>query len=270
MACKRSNPNKPHTFGLYWFPTRVTRYRQTLPWKRQPDYQLRSWLRKMKETLKEFSLSELEKLMLTPEFGFGGRDLVYFALNSAPLSTTFVHLDRWPPVACNDSASGFKQGMKTFLAGVVGVLVMLMAGLSAVPATAMASVPGKAIVDTVVSKAKSHTPMQLNFLSATDILPIVWQIEDWDKKAYEHIDHLGIAEGTKIRDMMRKYWAWPHSPDEYKNLMSRLYTWMTREEPIWYDNYEYVWEKPTNSPTNHATNSRNILNNVSSTKIIVK
>ncbi len=47
--------------------------------------------------------------------------------------------------------------------------------------------------------------MQLNFLSATDILPIVGQVKSGDKKAYEHIEHLGIAEATKIRDMMWEY-----------------------------------------------------------------
>ena len=60
----------------------------------KPDYQLRSWLRKMKEKLKEFSLSDAQMLILTPDFGFGAKELVYFALNSAPLSTTFVYLDR--------------------------------------------------------------------------------------------------------------------------------------------------------------------------------
>lgn len=111
-------------------------------------------------------------------------------------------------------------------------------------------------------KAAAYTPLQINYYKPEDILPIVGQIEMGDKKAYQHIDHLGIAEGTKIRDMMWKHGAWPHSPDEYKNLMSRLHTGMQWEEPIWYNNYEYVWEKPTNSPTSHATDSRNILNTI--------
>ena len=56
-----------------------------------------------------------------------------------------------------------------------------------------------------INKVRSYSPMQLNFLSATDILPIVGQVEAGDKKAYEHIEHLGVAEATKIRDMMREY-----------------------------------------------------------------
>lgn len=91
----------------YWFPTSSIREHHTLPGKMKPDYQLRSWLRKMKEKLKEFSLSDAQMLILTPDFGFGAKELVYFALNSAPLSTTFVYLDRWPPIVCNDSASHF-------------------------------------------------------------------------------------------------------------------------------------------------------------------
>ena len=115
-------------------------------------------------------------------------------------------------------------------------------------------------------KAAAYTPLQINYYKPKEILPILSQLESederWIERWYAPIDHLGIAEGTKIRDMMWKYGAWSHSPDEYKNLMSRLYAGMTLEEPIWYDNYEYVWEKPTNSPTNHATNSRNILNTI--------
>ena len=60
----------------------------------RPDYQFRSWLRKVKDKLKEFSLNDLEKLILTPDYGFGAKELTVFTLNSVPANTTFVFLDR--------------------------------------------------------------------------------------------------------------------------------------------------------------------------------
>jgi hypothetical protein len=49
---------------------------------------------------------------------------------------------------------------------------------------------------------------------------------------------LRIVEATKIRDMMWEYGAGNHSPEEYRQLMSRLNTGMTDEKPYGYDNYE--------------------------------
>lgn len=63
---------------------------------------------------------------------------------------------------------------------------MLTAGLSAVPATATAAVPDTTSVQTAtvakesknsdistINKARNYAPMQIHFLSAADILPIV-------------------------------------------------------------------------------------------------
>jgi hypothetical protein len=49
-----------------------------------------------------------------------------------------------------------------------------------------------------------------------------------------------LAEATKIRDMMRKYGAGSHSPEEYQQLMSRLHTGMMNEYPLNYDNYQKI------------------------------
>lgn len=80
---------------------------------------------------------------------------------------------------------------------------MMMAGSP----VAVAAVPDTISSQTVstIHKAKAYSPMQLNFLKPADILPIVGQVEAGDRKAYEHIEHLGIAEATKIRDMMWEY-----------------------------------------------------------------
>lgn len=108
--------------------------------------------------------------------------------------------------------------------------------------------------------ALGHNVIEVNNIRPVDILPIIWQIEAGDKKAYEHIEHLRIAEATRIRDMMREYGAWDHSAEEYKQLMNRLNTGMTLENPKWYDNYETIWWEWASADSNHAHDERDILN----------
>ena len=108
--------------------------------------------------------------------------------------------------------------------------------------------------------ALGHNVIEINNINPVDILPIIWQIEAWDKKAYEHIEHLRIAEATRIRDMMREYGAGNHSAAEYKQLMNRLNTGMTLENPEWYDNYEAIWWSFAEEPSSHAHDEWDILN----------
>ena len=78
---------------------------------------------------------------------------------------------------------------------------MMMAGSP----VAVAAVPDTISSQTVstIHKAKAYSPMQINFLKPADILPIVGQVKSGD--GYAPIEHLGIAECTKIRNMMRAY-----------------------------------------------------------------
>ena len=87
-----------------------------------------------------------------------------------------------------------------------------------------------------------YNAIEITNINPVDILPIIWQVEAWDKQCYEHIKHLRVAEATRIRDMMREYGAGNYSAEEYKQLMNRLNTGMTQELPSWYDNYEIIWE----------------------------
>lgn len=105
-----------------------------------------------------------------------------------------------------------------------------------------------------------YKAMEINNIRPVDILPIIGQIETGDTQCYEHIEHLRLAEATRIRDMMRKYGAGKHSPEEYQELMNRLNTGMLDESPKWYDNYEIIWWSWYNQPSNHAHNEWNILN----------
>ena len=81
------------------------------------------------------------------------------------------------------------------------------------------------------SYAQNYKPIEITNIKPVDILPIIGQIEAGDKKAYDHIEHLRIAEATRIREMMWQYGAGNHSANEYKQLMNRLNTGMTLENP---------------------------------------
>ena len=108
---------------------------------------------------------------------------------------------------------------------------------------------------------KEHKSIEINNIKPVDILPIIWQIEVWDKRAYEHIEHLRVAEATRIRDMMREYGAGNHSPEEYQQLMMRLNTGMRWETPLWYNNYEIIWDGEWDqTDDNHAHTERHTLN----------
>lgn len=100
--------------------------------------------------------------------------------------------------------------------------------------------------------AVRRTPLEVVNLAPEDILPVVGQIEKGDVHEYEHIDHLRIAEATRIRDMMWEYGAGNYTVEEYRALMGRLNTGMTGENPIGYDNYEIVGGEFCYSPSGHA------------------
>lgn len=105
-----------------------------------------------------------------------------------------------------------------------------------------------------------YQSISINNAKPVDILPIIWQIEAWDKNVYSHIEHLRVAETTRIRDMMRKYGTGKYSPEKYQELMSRLNTGMTWENPLWYNNYETIWWELAANPSIHAQNERFRLN----------
>ena len=113
--------------------------------------------------------------------------------------------------------------------------------------------------DTLTIKPLDYKAMEINNIKPVDILPIIGQVEVWDKECYNHIEHLRLAEATRIRDMMREYGAGNHSKEEYQQLMSRLNTGMTREIPEWYNNYELL-KTYNKSPSGHAHWERGILN----------
>ena len=95
-------------------------------------------------------------------------------------------------------------------------------------------------VDGIRVTGLPYNSMPISNLKPRDILPIVDQVKEGDKEAYYHIEHIRLAEATKIRDMMWEYGTEKHSKDEYQRLMGRLMTGMMGENPKWYDNYVIV------------------------------
>ena len=68
-------------------------------------------------------------------------------------------------------------------------------------------------------------------LKPVDIMPIIGQVETGAKDVYSYIEHLRVAEATKIIDMMWEYGASGHTREAYRKLMGRLYAGMTLETP---------------------------------------
>ena len=104
-----------------------------------------------------------------------------------------------------------------------------------------------------------YSAVAITNLKPVDILPIVGQVEVGDKKAYDHIEHLRLAEATRIRDMMWEYGAGNHTIEEYRQLMGRLNAGMVGEVPPECDNYEMIGNTRV-TPNNHAHIEWNTLN----------
>lgn len=110
------------------------------------------------------------------------------------------------------------------------------------------------------SYAQNYKSIEITNLKPVEILPIIGQIEAGDKKAYDHIEHLRIAEATRIREMMWQYGAGNHSAEEYQQLMNRLNTGMTMENPMGYNNFEKLGGEFAEEPSSHAHDEWDILN----------
>ncbi len=117
-------------------------------------------------------------------------------------------------------------------------------------------------VDWISVKGIKYSKFSLTDLKPVDILPIIGQVESGDKNVYDHIEHLRVAEATRIRDMMWKYGAGNYSIKDYKELMGRLNIGIRGEIPLGYDNYEIICSIPATEPTSHASHQWSILNSL--------
>lgn len=120
-------------------------------------------------------------------------------------------------------------------------------------ATISASLEGFKAECNVTVKGMEYGKIAITNLKPVEILPVIGQVTNGDPKVYDHIEHLRLAEATRIRDMMWEYGAGDHSKEEYRQLMGRLITGMTNEIPLGYDNYTFIgnWFD-FREPSNHA------------------
>lgn len=77
-------------------------------------------------------------------------------------------------------------------------------------------------------------------IKPVDILPAIGQVTGGDRKVYDHIEHLRIAEAMRIRDIMWEYGAGSHSREDYRQLMGRLVVGMSLECPSISKSFEVV------------------------------
>ena len=185
---------------------------------------------------------------------------------------------RWLDTSTPSKWENFKQNARDAVAKVL-VPTAMLTWLSSSPSSAMASVTWSTASDLVTictatpwDDAPAHrtalltpgsieySPVEIRDLLSEEILPIISQHSFGDR--YKRIEHLRIAENTRISDMMHKYGAWDYSPEQYQALMSRINIGMTRETPKRYDNYEVIWWESIITPTYHGGVGRDILNTV--------
>ena len=107
-------------------------------------------------------------------------------------------------------------------------------------ATITVSLEGFKAECNVTVKGMEYGKIAITDIRPVDILPIIGQVVVGDKQVYNHIEHLRLAEATRIRDMMWEYGAGDYSKNEYRQLMERLNAGMMCECPLDYDNFEII------------------------------
>ena len=89
-------------------------------------------------------------------------------------------------------------------------------------------------------KPLEYSNVSISDLAPADIVPIIGQVNWGDRNVYSYIEHLRVAEATRIVEMMWEYGAGKHSIESYQELLGELNVGMTFEYPLGYDNYEII------------------------------
>ncbi|MBR4167656.1 MAG: Ig domain-containing protein [Bacteroidales bacterium] len=118
---------------------------------------------------------------------------------------------------------------------VSGKVTAIKAGNATISATV-----GSLKAECDVTVYLEYGKVAISDLRPVEILPVVGQVVTGDKQVYDHIEHLRLAEATRIRDMMWEYGAGSHSKEAYRQLMDRLNAGMIDEYPSGYSNFEII------------------------------
>ena len=129
-------------------------------------------------------------------------------------------------------------------------------------AVIMASLEGFKAECTVTVKGVEYAAVAITDLKPVEILPVIGQVTVGDKDVYNHIEHLRLAEATRIRDMMWEYGAGQHSKEAYQQLMGRLVIGMASECPPLTEEFDVVGRafSDLTGESNHASIEWSILN----------
>ena len=131
-------------------------------------------------------------------------------------------------------------------------------------ATITASVDGYK-ADCSVMVTMDYNAVSISSLMPIEIMPFIGQVTMGDKQVYYHIEHLRLAEATRIRDMMLMYGAGQHSGEEYRELMDKLVVGMSNEAPSSSESYEVVgrgFSDLSKWGDNHSNAEWNIMNSI--------
>ncbi|MBQ3766579.1 MAG: Ig-like domain-containing protein [Bacteroidales bacterium] len=130
-------------------------------------------------------------------------------------------------------------------------------------ATITVSLEGFKAECNVTVKGMEYGEIAITDLRPVDLLPVIGQVEVGDKQVYDHIEHLRLAEATRIRDMMWEYGAGNLTKEQYQQLMGRLNTGMMEEYPLGYANFDIIGEGQYGGiGDNHAHAEWSILNSL--------
>ena len=86
-------------------------------------------------------------------------------------------------------------------------------------------------VNDLTVKPLPYNAVSVTNLKPEEILPVIGQVENGDVNAYDHIEHLRVAEATRIIEMMWEYGTSKYSSEQYQQLMGRLNTGIRAEVP---------------------------------------
>ncbi len=143
-----------------------------------------------------------------------------------------------PSTATRKDITWFSTNSSVASISSFGLVTALVEGT----ATITASLEGYTAECRVTVKGMEYGKVAISDLKPAVILPIIGQVEVGDKQVYDHIEHLRLAEATRIRDMMWEYGAGTHTKEGYQQLMGRLHAGMIDEFPIGFDNFESIGE----------------------------
>ena len=200
----------------------------------------------------ECSISITKAYVAVTEIRFEKEKLSLYEGEEVTLTATVL------PEEATDKTITWSSSDNTIASVESGKVKAIKEGIATITASA-----GTVKAECMVSVVMSYAAIAITDLKPVEILPIIGQVEVGDIKVYDHIEHLRLAEATRIRDMMWEYGASPYSADEYRSLIGRLEVMMVNEVPPDYDKNDIIclWQTDDEADS-HSKAEWDVLNNL--------